>query len=266
MRPAPISAGTRVSLRKRDAEPPPGLPHDLAAATDTLLTRLGDLQARLFAEGSRALLVVLQGRDASGKDATIKTVCGAFNPQGCQVTSFKVPTVTELAHDYLWRAHRAMPPRGFIGVFNRSHYEDVLVARVQHLVPRSTWVKRFHQINEFERMLTESGMTIVKICLHVSKAEQKRRLLERLSDPTKNWKFSEDDLAARARWDDYTAAYHDMLVRCSTKWSPWFVVPADHRHARNYLVASVLVATLTRMRPRYPALRRGVLARMKAIK
>jgi len=254
-----------VSLRGNDAAPPPGLPRDLHAATDTLLDRLADLQAALYAERTRAVLIVIQGRDASGKDATIKTVCGTFNAQGCVVTSFKAPTATELAHDYLWRAHRAMPARGMIGVFNRSHYEDVLAVRVLRLVPRSMWARRYRQINEFERMLTESGTTIVKVCLHVSKAEQRRRLLERLANPKKSWKFSEDDLIARAHWQEYTRAYRDMLARCSTPWAPWYVIPADERHARNYLVANVLNAAFERLRPRYPTLDPTLVKRMKRV-
>jgi PPK2 family polyphosphate:nucleotide phosphotransferase len=265
MRPAPISPGRRVSLRRRDAAPPPGLPRDLHAATETLLTRLSDLQSAFYADGNRAMLVVIQGRDASGKDATIKAVCGAFNPQGCTVSSFKVPTATELAHDYLWRVHEVMPPRRMIAVFNRSHYEDVLVARVKRLVPFAVWSKRYHQINEFERMLTECGTSIVKICLHVSKAEQRRRLLERLTDSTKSWKFADEDLVARAHWDEYTAAYRAMLSRCSTPWAPWYVIPADDRHTRNYLVASVLVAALERMHPRYPTLNPRLVRQAKAM-
>jgi PPK2 family polyphosphate:nucleotide phosphotransferase len=265
MRPAPISPGHRASLHKRDAAPPAGLPRDLHTATATLLARLTDLQAAFYAEATRSLLIIIQGRDASGKDATIKAVCGAFNPQGCDVRSFKAPTSTELAHDYLWRAHHVVPPRRMIGVFNRSHYEDVLIGRVEKLATRAVWSKRFQQINDFERMLTECGTTIVKVCLHVSKGEQKRRLLERLADPKKGWKFSEDDLRARARWDDYTAAYRDMLSRCSTSWAPWYVIPADDKHARNYLVASVLTATLERLHPRYPVLSHRIARRMKAL-
>jgi PPK2 family polyphosphate:nucleotide phosphotransferase len=265
MRPAPIAPGHRVSLRGRDAAPPAGLPRDLSAATDALLGRLADLQTLFYADATRALLVVVQGRDASGKDATIKAVCGAFNPLGCEVASFKAPTSTEAAHDYLWRVHHVAPAKRMIGVFNRSHYEDVLVARVQRLVPRAVWMKRYRQINDFERMLTENGTTIVKVCLHVSKAEQRRRLLERLADPKKNWKFSEDDLVARSRWDEYTTAYRDMLSRCTTPWAPWYVIPADDKHARNYLVASILTATLERMHPRAAALSPRVARRMKAL-
>lgn len=265
MRPAPVTPGSRVSLRTRDAQPPPGLPRHLDGATRTLLDRLTQLQYALYAEATQGLLVVLQGRDASGKDATINAICGAFNQQGCVVTSFKSPSADELAHDYLWRVHRAMPARRIVGIFNRSHYEDVLAVRVRGLVPRTVWAKRYRQINEFERTLTECGTTIVKICLHVSKAEQRRRLLERLTNPRKNWKFAEEDLVDRARWDGYTQAYRDMLSRCSTRWAPWYVVPADDKHARNYLVASVLVAALERMAPRIPAGNPKLLARMKKI-
>ena len=240
-----------------------GLPPDLHAATESLLARLADLQAKLYAEAQRSLLIVIQGRDASGKDATIKAVFGAFNPQGCDVTSFKAPTTTELAHDYLWRAHRAMPARGMVGVFNRSHYEDVLAARVMDLVPRSVWTKRFRQINEFERALAEEGMTIVKLCLHVSKAEQRRRLLERLADPRKSWKFSEDDVTAREQWDEYTVAYRDMLARCSTTWAPWYVIPADDKHSRNYMVASVIAAAMERMKLRYAPVDQKLARRFK---
>lgn len=265
MRPSPVVSGSRVSLQARDAGAPPGLPRDLAAATDPLLQRLGELQAAIYAEAKRALLVVIQGRDASGKDATIKAVCSAFNPQGCDVRSFGVPTPTELTHDYLWRVHAVTPPSRMIGIFNRAHYEDVLAARVHRLVPRSVWQARYRQINEFERTLTESGTAIVKICLHVSKKEQRRRLLERLKNPHKNWKVSDSDLDDRARWHDYTIAYRDMLSKCSTRWAPWHVVPADDRHARNYMVAGVLVAALERMAPRYPLADRTLLARVKKL-
>lgn len=265
MRPSPVVPGSRLSLNAREAGAPHGLPRDLAAATDRLLNRLAELQAAIYAEAKRALLVVIQGRDASGKDAAIKAVCGAFNPQGCDVQSFGVPTPTELAHDYLWRVHAAMPPARKIGIFNRSHYEDVLAVRVHRLVSRSVWKARYRQINEFERMLTESGTAIVKICLHVSKKEQRRRLVERLKDPHKNWKIAASDLDDRARWHDYTSAYREMLARCSTRWAPWYVVPADDRHARNYLVAGVLVAALERMAPRYPSVDRRLLARVKKL-
>jgi PPK2 family polyphosphate:nucleotide phosphotransferase len=261
MRPAPVPPGTRVSLRSRDAAPPPGLPSDLPRATEAVLERLGDLQAALYAEATRALLIVMQGRDASGKDATITAVCRGINPQGCRVTSFKAPTETELSHDFLWRVHREVPARRMVGVFNRSQYEDVVTVRVHRLVPRKVWAKRYRQINEFEHTLTESGTTIVKFCLHVSKAEQRRRLMSRLTDPKKNWKFSESDLADRALWDQFTTAYQDMLAKCSTPWAPWYVIPADDKDARNYLVARVVVTVLERMAPRFPRVKRALLRR-----
>jgi PPK2 family polyphosphate:nucleotide phosphotransferase len=265
MRPSPVVPGTRVSLKGGDAKPPSGLPSDLPAATDALLARIASLQAAMYAEAKRSLLVILQGRDASGKDATIKAVCGAFNPQGCEVTSFRQPSEIERAHDYLWRVHAAMPPARMVGIFNRSHYEDVLVVRVNRLVRRSVWQDRYRQINEFEHMLVGSGMEIVKICLHVSKREQRRRLAERMKDPEKNWKISASDLDDRARWHDYTVAYRDMLSKCSTRWAPWYVVPADDRHARNYMVAAILAAALERIAPHYPKADRTLLARFKKL-
>jgi PPK2 family polyphosphate:nucleotide phosphotransferase len=254
-----------VSLKGSDAKAPSGLPADLATATGKLLQRIASLQAAMYAEATRSLLVILQGRDASGKDATIKAVCGAFNPQGCEVTSFRAPSETELAHDYLWRVHSAAPPRRMVGIFNRSHYEDVLVVRVDRLVRRSVWQARYRQINEFERMLAENGTDIVKICLHVSKREQRRRLAERMEDPEKNWKIAASDLNDRARWHDYTVAYRDMLSKCSTRWAPWYVVPADDRHARNYMVAAILATALERIAPRYPRADRKLLARFKKL-
>jgi PPK2 family polyphosphate:nucleotide phosphotransferase len=265
MRPTPVAPGTRVSLKASDAAPPSGLLSGLSAATDALLARITSLQAAMYAEAKRALLIILQGRDASGKDATIKAVCGAFNPQGCDVTSFRQPSETELAHDYLWRVHTVMPRVRMVGIFNRSHYEDVLVVRVNRLVRRSVWEARYRQINEFERMLTENGVSIVKICLHVSKREQRRRLAERMKDPEKNWKISASDLDDRARWHDYTVAYRDMLAKCSTRWAPWYLVPADDRHARNYLVAAILAGALERMAPRYPQADPKLLARVKKL-
>jgi PPK2 family polyphosphate:nucleotide phosphotransferase len=265
MRPTPVVPGARVSLKGSDANPPSGLPADLAGATDALLSRLAHLQAAMYAEAKRALLVILQGRDASGKDATIKAVCGAFNPQGCDVTSFRAPSEDELAHDYLWRVHAEVPAVRMVGIFNRSHYEDVLVARVDHLVRRPVWQARYRQINEFERILTESGTEIVKICLHVSKREQRRRLAERLKDPEKNWKIAASDLDDRARWHDYTLAYRDMLAKCSTRSAPWYVVPADDRHARNYLAASIIAGALERIAPHYPRADRKLLARFKKL-
>jgi PPK2 family polyphosphate:nucleotide phosphotransferase len=262
MRLVPVPPGSRVSLHSRDAAPP-SLPGDLAAEMVPMLEKLHDLQAALYGEGQRSLLIILQGRDASGKDGTIGHVGTAFNQQGCQVTAFKQPSHEELAHDYLWRVHRAVPARGNIGVFNRSHYEDVLAVRVHGLVPRAEWAKRFGQINEFEHMLTANGTTIVKLFLHVSKNEQRRRLLARATDPKKNWKLSASDVAERGLWHDYTRAYQDVLSRCSTPWAPWYVVPADDKEARNYLVTGVLLAVLKRMAPAFPPGNPRIIGRFK---
>ena len=250
----PVSPIDQLDLAALPTTPPEGTPkgEELEAATAALLGRLEALQGALLAEGRRALLIVLQARDTGGKDGTIRTVFGAFSPQGVRVTSFGRPTELELAHDFLWRVHQETPPRGMVGVFNRSHYEDVLAVRVRELAPESVWRLRYQQINDFERLLSESGTTVVKLFLNISRDEQAERLRARLDDPTKNWKFEEGDIDDRARWDGYTAAYGEALARCSTLWAPWYVVPADKKKARNYLVAEIVAAVLERMNPRYP--------------
>lgn len=235
-------------------------------ATAPLLERLTELQDAFHADGRRALLLVLQGRDASGKDGVIRTVSGAFNPTGVQVSSFGPPTPLELRHDFLWRIHQVIPPRGVIGVFNRSHYEDVLVVRVRKLVPEKVWKARFEQINAFESMLADNGVVIRKCFLHVSRKEQKERLLERLDDPHKNWKFRVGDLDDRALWDDYTEAYRDVLSRCSTKQAPWYVVPSDQKAMRNYLIARMLVDTLESLDLQYPPMDPAVREAARAFK
>ena len=214
--------------------------------------RLRDLQEVLWAENKHALLIVLQALDAGGKDGTIKHVMRGVNPQGCQVTSFKVPTDEELEHDYLWRVHKATPRRGDIGIFNRSHYEDVLVVRVHNLVPESVWQQRYEQINNFEKLLADSGTTIVKFFLHISKEEQKERFEARLRDPRKNWKFSMGDVKERGYWDDYMRAYEDALSRCSTPWAPWYVIPADHKWYRNLAISEIIIETLEKLDMRFP--------------
>ncbi len=224
----------------------------IEAATQTLLAKLTSLQDAFHADGSKALLLVLQGRDASGKDGVIKTVSGAFNPSGVTIASFGPPTPLELKHDFLWRIHQQIPPRGMIGVFNRSHYEDVLVVRVRQLVSEDVWRPRYAAINAFEKMLSESGVVIRKCMLHVSQDEQGDRFRERLNDPKKNWKFRLGDLDDRAKWDDYTSAYKEALRQCSTKHAPWFVVPSDEKHVRNFLIARMLVETLEDINPQYP--------------
>jgi len=210
------------------------------------------LQDALWAEGKRALLVVLQGIDTSGKDGTVRGVFNGCGPLGVQVTAFGKPSDEELAHDYLWRVHNATPKKGMIGVFNRSHYEDVLVVKVRKLAPADAVEKRYDQINAFEQHLTENGVTILKFMLHISKDEQKERLQERLDDPEKNWKFNPGDLEDRALWDDYAAAYETMLTRCSTAHAPWRVVPADKKWRRNAIISAIVRAKLDEMNPRYP--------------
>jgi PPK2 family polyphosphate:nucleotide phosphotransferase len=251
---APIRHGARITLTDAAAAPRKAMPR--REGLDRYLAdagqRLDALQTALYAEGSRALLVVLQGRDASGKDGTIRRVFGVLNPQGFAVSTFKAPTPLELGHDFLWRAHAAVPAKGSIGVWNRSHYEDVLVVRVRQLVPKSVWRPRYEQINEFERMLTQNGVTILKFFLHISREEQRERLLARLDDPAKHWKFSAGDLDDRNRWDQFNEAFEEMLRRTSTDEAPWFLVPADKKHVRDALVAATVLRALKGMNPRYP--------------
>jgi PPK2 family polyphosphate:nucleotide phosphotransferase len=211
------------------------------------------LQDRLYAEQARALLVVLQGIDTSGKDGTVRGVFNECGPLGVNVTAFGKPTELELEHDYLWRVHAATPRRGMIGVFNRSHYEDVLVARVRKFAPADKIEQRYEQINAFEKHLTENGVTVLKFMLHISKDEQKKRLQERLDDPTKHWKFNPGDLEDRALWDDFERAYEIALERCSTAHAPWRVVPSDKKWRRNAIIAAIVRGTLEEMNPQYPA-------------
>jgi PPK2 family polyphosphate:nucleotide phosphotransferase len=225
---------------------------DGIAHTAAQLERLGDLQERLWAEGRRAVLIVLQGIDASGKDGTIRRVMSAFNPQGCTVSSFKVPTPEELAHDFLWRIHRRVPGKGEIGIFNRSHYEDVLVVRVKGLVPAPVWRARYRQIRDFEQLLSETGTTILKFFLHLSPDEQRERFQERYDNPRKRWKFSLGDLEERARWDEYMRAFEDALAKTSTDSAPWYVIPADRNWFRDLAVSTILAETLTEIDPQFP--------------
>lgn len=219
-----------------------------------LRRRLIQLQELLYAEHRHALLVVFQAIDTGGKDSTIRHVFKGVNPQGCRVTSFKAPTDLELAHDFLWRVHQHTPPLGYIEIFSRSHYEDVLVARVKGLVPESCWQQRYEHMNAFEKLLTDEGTTIVKFFLHISKDYQKQRLQRRLERPDKYWKFDPSDVAERQRWDEYQQAFEEMLQRCSTPYAPWYVVPAERHWYRNLLVASVLVKTLESFDLDYPPL------------
>lgn len=235
-------------IRLKDISPDDVRPYkDKKEAADLLAADkkdLAELQTLLYAEGKHALLVVLQAMDTGGKDGTIAHVMGGVNPQGCVVTPFKAPTPEELSHDYLWRVHKVAPPKRMIGIFNRSHYEDVLVVRVHELVPKAVWRQRYEQINQFEKHLTENGVTILKFFLHISKEEQKQRLQERLDVPTKRWKFAVGDLKERALWDQYMEAYEDAVNLTSTPWAPWYVVPANRNWYRNLVVAHVIAKTL----------------------
>ncbi len=213
---------------------------------------LADLGYRLYAENSRSLLLVLQGMDTSGKDGTIRHVMKGFNPQSCQVTSFKAPSEEERDHDFLWRIAMRLPRRGNISIFNRSHYEDVLIVRVHNLVPKQEWQTRYARINAFERLVTAGGTTIVKVFLHISKDEQRKRLQARLDDPDKRWKFRRADLEERRYWDEYQAAYEDALTKCNTAYAPWYIVPADKKWHRNLIVSRILRQTLEQMNPQFP--------------
>jgi PPK2 family polyphosphate:nucleotide phosphotransferase len=217
-----------------------------------------DLAYRLYAENRRSVLLVLQGMDTSGKDGTIRTVTSGVNPQSCQVVPFKQPSAEELDHDFLWRIHQAVPRRGNIGIFNRSHYEDVLVVRVHKLVPEAQWHKRYDQINAFEELLVEGGITLLKCFLHVSKDEQKKRLQARLDDPDKRWKFNHGDLDERKLWDDYQRAYEDALTRCNTAHAPWYIVPADRKWYRNLVVSQILREALEKLNPKFPPSAEGL--------
>ncbi|HEX9645270.1 MAG TPA: polyphosphate kinase 2 family protein [Acidimicrobiia bacterium] len=242
-----VLPGATVSLADWDPADSGGFGGDKSAARDRLrdlVERLADLQYLLWAEDRNKLLVVLQALDTGGKDGIIRHVFGGVNPQGVRVANFKAPTPDELAHDYLWRVHARTPGSGEIVVFNRSHYEDVLVVRVLGLVAQERWERRYTHINDFEALLVDEGTTILKFFLHISKDEQRKRLQERLDDPAKNWKFSVGDLDHRARWDDYTAAFEAVLERTSTEHAPWYVVPADRKWYRDLVVAETIVSTL----------------------
>jgi PPK2 family polyphosphate:nucleotide phosphotransferase len=249
-----VEPGSAPRLGERDPDARLGAPskREGLERLEQLIEQLGVLHNRLFAEATRAVLLVLQGMDAAGKDGTIRSVLTGVNPQGCRIVSFREPTSTELAHDYLWRIHAVCPARGELGIFDRSHYEDVVTARVRKLVPHHVWRRRYEHVRGFERLLTDEGTTVVKVFLHLSRDEQRRRLQERLDNPEKRWKFSAGDLDDRAHWDAYTEAYEDALRETSTAWAPWYVVPADHNWSRNLAVAEILAATLERLDPKLP--------------
>ncbi|GAB4384499.1 MAG: polyphosphate kinase 2 family protein [Phycisphaerales bacterium] len=257
-----VRPGIRVDLASMDASETPGLegPKHRARPHAAMLHQrnceaMQRLQYLLWAEQKRALLVILQGMDAAGKDGTIRHVFGVLNPQGVCVTSFKRPTPDELGHDFLWRIHRCVPARGCIGVFNRSHYEDVGVVRVHGLVPERVWSGRFEHINAFEKQLADSGTSIIKFFLHIDRDEQKKRLQERLDDPAKAWKFTPADIEERRLWDDYIAAYNDAIARCSTDYAPWFIVPANRKWYRNWAISTITRGVLEAMDPKTPPAR-----------
>jgi PPK2 family polyphosphate:nucleotide phosphotransferase len=253
--PLRVEPGSTVDLEAIDPRGTPGFDGDRDAAeaeVKALRGELTDFQERLWAEKKHSLLIVLQAMDGGGKDGTIRKVFTAFNPQGTRVVGFGVPTDEELAHDFLWRVHPHAPGKGRIGIFNRSHYEDVLVVRVNELAPESVWGKRYEAINGFEQSLAAAGTTILKFMLHISRDEQRERFEKRLADPAKRWKFRLADLDARARWGAYLSAYADALSRCSTAHAPWFVIPADRKWYRDLAVARVVTDAARRMNPHFP--------------
>lgn len=254
-----VEPGRRINLDAVDPDDTGGYDHDEAKSElKAQHQRIETLQARLYAENQQSLLVVLQALDAGGKDGTIRSVFDGVNPQGCRVWSFKQPSSEELAHDFLWRYHKRTPPRGMITIFNRSYYEDVLVVRVTKLVPEAVWRPRYQMINEFERMLTLNGTTILKFFLDISKEEQKERFESRLEEPDKRWKFNRADLQDRPLWDAYMAAFQDAINNCSTAYAPWYVIPANHKWYRNLVVARIIADTLEAMNPRFPQPEKGL--------
>jgi PPK2 family polyphosphate:nucleotide phosphotransferase len=249
-----VEPGSQANLAGRDPADRLGLESKEAAEPirQELVGRLSELQTRLWAEGTRSVLLVLQGLDTSGKDGTIRHVFTGVNPQGTTVAAFKAPDGGELAHDYLWRVHAVCPRRGQIGVFNRSHYEDIVTVGVLGLAPEEVWKRRYEHVREFERMLVDEGTTVLKVFLHLSREEQRERFEERLADPEKRWKFRVEDLETRARWDEFAEAYDEAITRTSTEWAPWYVVPADRKWVRNVAVARLLVHTLEELDPQFP--------------
>ena len=248
-----VEPGKRVQLKDEHADNTFGWEkHEAIQALEENRQKLSELQYKLYADGRRALLVVIQAIDAGGKDGTVRDIFTSMNPQGCVVTSFKAPTAEELKHDYLWRVHQRVPARGMVGVFNRSHYEDVLIVRVEKLVPERVWQQRYEQINDFEKMLTANDVRIIKVFLQISKAEQRQRLENRLREPDKQWKFSPEDLVKRRQWPEYQKAFEAMLTKCSTRHAPWYVIPADKKWFRSLAVSEILVTEMGRMSLRFP--------------
>ena len=250
-----VAPGSKVKLKNVD----PGFKDHHESHKDAIdeiehdRKKLWNLQELHYADGKCSLLIVLQGMDAGGKDGTINHMLGAMNPQGCRVVGFKQPSLEELAHDFLWRIHRAAPAKGSVAIFNRSHYEDVLVVRVHNLVPHAVWSGRYDQINAFESTLVADNTHILKFYLHISKKEQLSRFKDRLDDPAKQWKISEADYKERKFWDEYTSAYEEALSRCSTKDAPWFIIPSDHKWFRNLAIARIVVEHLEALNLKFPA-------------
>jgi PPK2 family polyphosphate:nucleotide phosphotransferase len=241
-----VKHGSRLRLDRLDARFPaaPENREEVAALTAKNSARIAELQMRIYAERRHSVLIVLQGLDAAGKDGVVKHVLSAVNPMGCTATSFKVPSAEEAARDFLWRYHKVVPARGHLSIFNRSHYEAVLVERVHRVVPKRVWARRYQDINDFEKLLHRNGTAIIKLFLHLSKEEQLERFKDRLDDPAKRWKISESDYSERELWDDYIEAYEAALSRTSHKRAPWYVVPADRRHVRNYVASQIIADTL----------------------
>ncbi|MDP9292492.1 MAG: polyphosphate kinase 2 family protein [Verrucomicrobiota bacterium] len=251
---AVIADGTRrITLRDIDTRADGSLAKDEGIArTIELQQKMLLLQSAFFAEHARSLLVIFQAMDTGGKDGAVKWLCGGLDPAGVRITSFKIPTHIELDHDFLWRVHKCVPPRGMVGIWNRSHYEDVLVARVHSLVKKDVWKSHYDDINAFEKIITRNGVTVVKFFLHISKDEQKARLEARLKEPDKLWKFNPDDLKDREQWDDFQCAYEDSINRCATPEAPWYIIPADRKWARNLAVVETISNVFKKLDPRYP--------------
>jgi PPK2 family polyphosphate:nucleotide phosphotransferase len=238
----PTEPDHKIQIEKKDSE----------KALEKLSESLDELQNLLFASHSRKVLIILQGIDSAGKDSVIRHVFKVLDPQGLRVVGFKIPTEQELDRDYLWRAHKEVPAKGEMVIFNRSYYEDVLVVRVHKLAEKNEWKKRFRQINDFERMLVEEGTVVLKFFLHISKEEQKRRFEDRLKDPSKNWKFKKEDLKERIYWNQYSDAFEDMLENCSKDYAPWFIVPSDKKWFRDHLISQVIVDRMEKLSLKYP--------------
>jgi PPK2 family polyphosphate:nucleotide phosphotransferase len=254
-----VKPGAKVDLANFDCGATYGLKKDEGVATlSANLEKLTELQDRIYAESKHSILMILQGIDAAGKDGTIKVIAGAFNPQGTPVTSFKVPSLREAAHDYLWRVHAAVPGKGEIGIFNRSHYEQVLVVRVHNLEPEERWRRHYRQIRDWEKMLTDEGVTVIKFFLSIDKDTQRQRFQERIDDPTKSWKFSSADLPERKLWDQYQAAFAEMLTETSVDYAPWYTIPSNHNWLRDLAVSDIMVDVLDELNPQYPAPEAGI--------